>query len=301
MASSIDELEEALVAFAVDAGDPVRRRKRAVQLAAEGMTPAQIELLGEHCEGTVDGEHAAVRVLCALLADPERRRQRLDDLGRAAEAREARRRGDEPNADGRRAPSNEELDQRFAFARVVCDGAKPFQVANELGIATDEVLRLVELERARRGDVQGAKPLHIPPDPHRRRQEIQAEIASWRNAPKGGKADTLIANLRAARDAREPVLTEARRHGKLNLRRILGSPSLRGALAMLEDEGLVMATSTVGDDGFASVVAPLKPEDQTKLREQRRAWFVREIQDGTTAAARAAALRAAAHAGGAAQ
>lgn len=294
MGSSAADVEDALIAFGVDAGDLLRRRKRAVQLAAEGFTAEQVELVGAHCEGTIDDEGRAVRVLCAILADSERLRAMIADLGRAATAREERQRTPEFNADGRQPPSDVEYAQRAAFARVDRDGAPVLLVANELGVTTDEVLRLVELERARRGTPAAARPM-LPPDPKaaaRRRQEVLSELAAHRRAAPSKAVETLHANVRAARAAREPILLEVRKHGRLNLRRVLGSPAERGALAMLEDEGLVVATSTIGEDGFASYAAPTRAEDQARIRAERRAWFREEIERTSTPAARAAAARA---------
>lgn len=83
------DLEEILAAFEVEVGFPARRRALADRLAAEGVSAADVEAIGDHCQRTVEGSAAAARVLVALLSDPARRQERLAELAvvRAAQAR----------------------------------------------------------------------------------------------------------------------------------------------------------------------------------------------------------------------
>jgi hypothetical protein len=188
--TNLEELVDALASFEVHPGFPDRRRVLAGQLLAAGVTPADIEVLGDHCLRTVvdksssndrrtGGDRrsptgAAARVLVTLLADPEKRASRLKDLADIDRAREARRSrlagrppGDRPSTP---APQQGEDAAQWqydrncviAYARAVCDGRGLKVAADELGVPIEQIGAMIERGRLLRehgpGRVEDPKP-----------------------------------------------------------------------------------------------------------------------------------------------
>ena len=157
----IDLIADALMEFAVHAGYHERRRVLAAELLADGVTAADIDLLGR----SVEGDHAEVSVvgrrLAAVLSDPEQRRARIADLKLASAARtkrqerpvfgEAQRQRPGPVQDEEPTWEQEQACRR-AYCRVVSDRAAPAAVAAELGIPEGEIAALVERGRAMAAD-----------------------------------------------------------------------------------------------------------------------------------------------------
>lgn len=146
----VDDMDEMLRGFGVDAGDIRRRRDRAQALVAEGVAVDDVELLGRHCEASFDEQHQvdAVRLLCSILYDPAKRTARLADLRKAAQARQERRATHYPGSSYWQSPAPNDGEERRAMVascRVLSDRHAPADVARDLEVSLqrlDELIRL---------------------------------------------------------------------------------------------------------------------------------------------------------------
>jgi len=145
----LTDLIETLAGFAVHTGFPEQRAALAGQLLADGVSVADVEALGSHCEKMIEGEANAIRVLLALLQDPEKRTARLADLATVAAAklnRKAKTDGG-PNQHFKVDAGPEEIDHDrkcyMVYCRVVADRKEIRFVANEFGLPLDSMPAMI--------------------------------------------------------------------------------------------------------------------------------------------------------------
>lgn len=240
----IDAMDEVLQGFAVDAGDPQRRRARAQALLAESVTAEQVETLGRYFEGITEDECSAIRMLCACLYDPAKRTAKLQDLQKAAAARQERRQAPYPGQGQWQSPDTADAARqaRIAFCRVVADRKPEAEVATEMGLPVSRVRELVEQGRAIQSARDAAPP---PPTTRESEQQRQSRIRealseAGRLKMKQRKGESLVERFDAARKTRAPLLEAMRRaDGKLDLRQVRLGRAEWGALAELEADGLI--------------------------------------------------------------
>jgi hypothetical protein len=151
--TGLDEIADLLGVYRVHEGFPVERRKLAGDLLASSLTIQDIEMLGDHVAQTADGNRGAI--LAAILQDPDKREQRLQDLRRCAQLRRERARpfGDAPARIGplpEEDPAEWARDRqaRIAWCRVGADRRPRAEVAAELGVSLRDLDRMVERGRA---------------------------------------------------------------------------------------------------------------------------------------------------------
>ena len=152
---SLDEIEDALLVAGVHDGFPVERRALAGSLLADGVGPADVDLLCAHVRDTVDGVPAANRVLAALLSNPNERKARLVDLRRCAAIRA--RTGERAFGDAYAVPAplpQEDRGQweqdrrcRVAYCRAVSDRVDLAAVAAEIGVSIEDLAVMIERGR----------------------------------------------------------------------------------------------------------------------------------------------------------
>jgi hypothetical protein len=284
--ADLEGLEDALAAFAVEAGFPQRRRLLAGALLSAGLRAADVELLGCHCVDQVEGEANATRVLFALLVgDPEKLRARIADLRACAAARTTRTAAPEFGRALRTQPSDEDLAQRSAYARVVVDRAPVEVVARELGIDVAEVARLVEIERGKRGTptAPAAKQAETDAARQRRSAEIQSELFDRKRLPATKAESKVIDGLRRLPQATGWILDEIAATGHVNIARMLRDPVRRGAFAELENSGQIAPT---GDFAVATGAQPFRTvhdkAQQEAIRNTRRGVMAAELQTITS-------------------
>lgn len=137
----VDELDEALAAFAVHTAMPAKRRELAGYLASEGVSVDDVVALGQHCEKTLPEAKVPV-VLISLLTAAGKREERLAELGRTKEARAKileRAPGDRAYSDRPTEGETQEQWQhdrncRIAYCAVVSDRRDKAAVAKDLGV-----------------------------------------------------------------------------------------------------------------------------------------------------------------------
>jgi len=285
--SSLAELDEALAAFGVHAGFPEKRRGLAGLLLADGLGAEDVELLGRHCEATVvtrDGlprEASVVRVLVSILACPADAKARTADL-RACAAATAQRNEPEFGKSLRQQPSDEDLAQRTAFARVIADRAPVDRVAAEMGTTPTKVERLVAAERDLRAR-QRTEPQRIrsesAADVQRRRAEIQSELFNRKRLPQTKGENRVLEVLRKQALASSWIFDEIAATKHVDLRRMLKDPVRRGAFAELENSGMIQP---LGDPDLSTGLQPFRvvhdKAQQQAIREARRNWMAAELE-----------------------
>jgi hypothetical protein len=287
--ASLDDLENALAAFAIEAGFPRNRRLLAGALLSIGVSPAGVELLGRHCEAHVEGQVNAVKVLYSQLAGPpDALKARIADLESCEAARSRRDATVEFGKAQRQQPSDEDLAQRLAFARVVADRAPLPIVAAEMGLPPAEVERLVELERAARARNAAAPAAaarrDTPAEAARRREEVRSALFDRRQPKRRGET-TVFDVLRKTAVATGWLLEELRNshdaklgHGFIDLRRMLRDPVRRGAFAQMENAGEIQPC---GDPDLTTGLAPFRvvtdEAQRAAIVEQRRNWIAAEV------------------------
>jgi hypothetical protein len=304
--STIEEIEDALAGFAIESGFPAKRRVLAGELMSAGITAEDVHLLGQDCERTVEGEVNAVRVLYSRLRKPDDLEPRLTDLRKCEKSRSERLKPQQPYfgaslwqkpAD----PRDLERQQRYAYARLRVEGAWVGKVAEEMGVDAVEAGRLADAEGERRSR-QPAVKAEAPKsekekaaDASKRKEQIRQMLHQKHTAARGDSATKLMESIRKIPFAKARLAGEIKKVGKINLGRVLHDKVMQGAFAELENEGLVQTCGDIDDHGFIQCRFINDPAARDRLVAERKAYFIREMMELSTPAARSAARRAAAN------
>lgn len=259
--ADLEDMAEALAVFEVHVGFPDQRVELARRLLHEAVSVDDVELLGDHCRGTVDGgPAAAARVLVSLLVDVGKRTARLADL-RVVRDAQARRLADRNRAPGD-APAevaplpgeprevwDHDRQCRVAWCRVSGDHRSEAEVAAELGVKPGTLTAMLARGEAlcRSPIVEGRRPsltLSGPGDDAKERAEVRDRVNGFRermrtDARKPKRRDPNAIDWARLQREMGDLLAGVRRDGVVDLRAVLRDRTRLGALATLEADGFL--------------------------------------------------------------
>jgi hypothetical protein len=276
----------------VHAGVPEQRAALARRLFEAAVQADDVELLGDHCRGTVEGAAAAARVLVSLLVDDAKRTARLADLRvvRDAQARRAAAKGRAPG-DTPASPAplpgedrevwDHDRQCRIAWCRVNGDHRSEAEVAAELGVKPGTLRAMLDRGRALSASpIVGRSTLKLSgpgddakvraaagdrTDGFRERMRMDARKAS----PKASR--NVVDHARMLREM-EALADGVRKTGKVDLRRVLADKTRLGALATLEADGVLLRTGEPDLHGVQPYAIANSDAQRAEFRDTFRAW-----------------------------
>jgi hypothetical protein len=272
--ADLDDLADALAVFEVHAGFPEQRAALARRLFEAAVQADDVELLGDHCRGTVEGAAAAARVLVSLLVDDAKRTARLADLRvvRDAQARRAAAKGRAPG-DTPASPAplpgedrevwDHDRQCRIAWCRVNGDHRSEAEVAAELGVKPGTLRAMLDRGRALSASpIVGRSTLKLsgPGD--------DAKV----RAAAGDRTDGFRERMRMdARKASPKASRNVVDHARM-LRRVLADKTRLGALATLEADGVLLRTGEPDLHGVQPYAIANSDAQRAEFRDTFRAW-----------------------------
>jgi hypothetical protein len=167
----VAEISDVLADFGVHIGFQLQRHQLAMQLASDGFTDADVLLVAQHVEQTVDAAGAGAVLASLLNGSPAALRDRVADVKRFADAKAKR---DTPTSkpypggiDHRHggddfAKQDDARQARMAYCRVIADRVDPEAVAKELGVSRAILDGLVQRGfemQGGRGEMPKGKPM----------------------------------------------------------------------------------------------------------------------------------------------
>lgn len=288
-ADPLDAMLEALAVADVHAGFPVERDQMARRLLRDGIEPADVDLMADHCRATVDGLGSAARVLAALLADAQRRDARLADLREivAAKAKRSaqasRAFGDAPYKPGPVEGEPKEVydhDRQCRMAKCRHDGDRlPMAtLARELGVS--ETTAELMVARGRVLDQSGmARPkVDNPAKIEKAEKAGEQRVAQFREKMLVDRKQRERAGGRKPFDwdrmHREEgkILARLREAGSVDLAEIMRDPVKRGALATLEADGHILRAGATDANQCQAYHIARNDGERHSFVQWRRSW-----------------------------
>lgn len=253
--SALAELDEVLCAFAVHVGFPEEREQLARRLLFEGVSTADVEVLGRHCEATLGDQPSAVRVLVSLLTDQPKRDERLVEAKRHREARARlhdRPFGDKPTQPGPlpdepQAVWEHDRQCRAAWCRVHSDRRPKEAIAIELGVPVGAMDALMARGRVlceppqidRRQIATSATAAKADSESQDRRVDFRERMRQDQARQAAVRKDRRYDRVQIEREQGK-ILAGIRESGTVDIARALRAPAIQGALAELEAAGHIL-------------------------------------------------------------
>lgn len=289
MSSPINDLSDCLIVYGLEIGFAEKRLALARMLDNDGISLADLEMLGDHCKASTTSEASAANVLRKLLSEPKLRDERLADLRKRADLQKAKH--TEANADSRRPigplagedPEAWGRDRqcRIAYCHSHGDRWPIERIAREMGLHAGTVSGMID-----RGRVLCASPIldgkqraPTASELATAQREASHRNAEFRQRMRDDQAKTSWKGRAAAGIDwkrlpwhRADLLEIVRQNGKLDIGGVRRDRTRTGALAELEAAGEILRDGPPDADSVQPYRIATSDEQRRQFRDQMRAW-----------------------------